>query len=204
MKVDVNIFKLLNTFIIKILDLDPNKESLIKNLNNQDFFIKITDLNLCFGFVPTADTNLKISNKTSQDTKNILQGKSEFILELLLEKNIQELITNDNLHYEGSLNALKNYNVFFESIRPDLILKISEKTNSDFAAGIENIITGIKNFIKKSIKNNKQDVYEFIIEEQQITPSQAEVNDFFENIQTLKQDLDRVSAKANIIIRKIK
>ncbi|MDE5024778.1 hypothetical protein NAI69_09630, partial [Francisella tularensis subsp. holarctica] len=65
-------------------------------------------------------------------TKNILKGKLAYSLELIFNKNLQELIIAQKLDYQGSLKDLNAFNKFMNAIDIYLVYRIYEITSPAF------------------------------------------------------------------------
>ena len=105
--------------------LDPQATALLSPLKDKSLTVVITDVD--YTITLTSDGQNLFANNTP--SKNVLQGKLAYIIELLFNKNMQELIMEDKLEYEGSLKDLKEFYKFVEAIDIDIVYKISQVTS---------------------------------------------------------------------------
>ena len=187
--------EIINKALAKISKFDPQSQSLMMPIEGKSLTINITDIDSIVS-LHIKENKLVATNDKS---KNILSGKLAYILELLFNKNMQELIMADKLNYDGSLKDLKDFYTFFGSLDIDLIYRISQFTTPTFA----NIISKPFKRAKKYLKNSRQetiiDIKDYLTEEKKILISQNEVNVFYHQVQELKQSVDRLEAKLNLL-----
>ena len=186
---------LIKNFFDKYLQLDPQTNELLKPINNKKLLIRITDINKNILF-SVVDNKLIISNDNISD--NILSGSSKYLLELVLNKNLQELIMDKKLQYDGSLNTIKQFYSFFNAIKPDIHFYLSQKIGSISSGILEKPISKVIEFIKTSRKESIKDLREYITEESNLSVSKNEINYFYNQIYKLQQDIDRIQAKFNL------
>jgi ubiquinone biosynthesis protein UbiJ len=175
--------------------LDPQASSLLFPLKSKSLTVVVTDVN--YTITLTSDgKNLSANNIAS---KNILQGKLAYIIELLFNKNMQELIMVDKLEYEGSLKDLKEFYKFVEAVDIDIVYKISELTGPSFANAVSKPFYKAKEYLKNSREETIIDIKDYLAHETGTLISKNESNVFYTQIQELKQAIDRVEAKLKLL-----
>lgn len=71
---------------------------------------------------------------------------------------------------------------------------LSILTNDNIAHYVSNTVQHLKHFKSKVTKNLQENITEYLQEEAQLLPSHQEVEDFFADIYTLKNDVERLEA----------
>ncbi|MFT4694277.1 MAG: ubiquinone biosynthesis protein UbiJ [Francisella sp.] len=175
--------------------LDPQASSLLQPLKNKSLTVIITDVDYIITL--TSDGQNLFANNTA--SKNVLQGKLAYIIELLFNKNMQELIMEDKLEYEGSLKDLKEFYKFVEAIDIDIVYKISQATSPSFADTVSKPFFKAKEYLKNSRKESIEDIKDYLTHEIGTLISKNEANAFYTQVQELKQAIDRIEAKLNLL-----
>ena len=121
------------------------------------------------------------------------------ILELVFNKNLQELIIDKKIDYQGSLKELNEFNKFLKAIDIDLVYKISSSTSPEFASIIAKPFSKAKEYLKISRQETIIDIKDYLTEEKKTLISQNEINILYNKIQELKQATDRVEAKLKLL-----
>lgn len=187
--------QIIDRALILLSKLDPQMSSLLLPLNNKTLRVEITDID----FSVTLKVEKSKINTTDEHSKNVLKGKLAYILELIFNKNLQELIIANKLDYQGSLKDLNEFNKFISAIDIDLVYKISEITSPEFAATIAKPFTKAKEYLRTSRQETIVDIKDFLTEEKRTLISQNEINIFYRQVQELKQATDRIEAKLNLL-----
>ena len=175
--------------------LDPQASALLSPLEDKALSVVISDLDY--------NISLKVENNnlhaTNEITDNVLKGKLAYILELVFNKNLQELIIAEKLDYQGSLKDLNEFNTFLNAIDIDVVYRISSLTSPEFANIITKPFDKVKEYLKTSRQETVIDIKDYLTEEKRTLISQNEINTFYKQIQKLKQATDRVEAKLNLL-----
>ncbi|MGQ4003720.1 hypothetical protein QIW49_04025 [Francisellaceae bacterium CB300] len=175
--------------------LDPQASSLLQPLKDKSLTVIITDVN--YTITLTSDGQNLFANNIA--STNVLQGKLAYIIELLFNKNMQELIMEDKLEYEGSLKDLKEFYKFIEAVDIDIVYKISQATSPSFADTVSKPFLKAKEYLKNSRKESIEDIKDYLTHETGTLISKNEANAFYTQVQELKQAIDRIEAKLNLL-----
>lgn len=187
--------KLVNTALSLLSKLDSQVSVLLLPLNGKTLSVNIVDIDLMIT-LKVEDSKIHANN---EPTKNILKGNLAYILELIFNKNLQELIIAEKLYYQGSLKDLNAFNKFLNAINIDLVYKISELTSPEFAGIVAKPFQKAKQYFKTSRQETIVDIKDFLTEEKKTLISQNEINIFYRQIQELKQTTDRIEVKLKLL-----
>ncbi|OEZ33661.1 hypothetical protein AS144_04090 [Francisella endosymbiont of Amblyomma maculatum] len=187
--------KLVNIALSLLSKLDPQVTALLLPLNGKTLSFNIVDIDLMIT-IKVEDSKIHAIN---EPTKNILKGNLAYILELIFNKNLQELIIAEKLYYQGSLKDLNAFNKFLNAINIDLFYKISELTSPEFAGIVAKPFQKAKQYFKTSRQETIVDIKDFLTEEKKTLISQNEINIFYRQVQELKQTTDRIEVKLKLL-----
>ncbi|WP_119342571.1 ubiquinone biosynthesis accessory factor UbiJ [Facilibium subflavum] len=193
--------RLLNQLIDRILGLDPQKEFLLQQLNNEILAIIIQDLNLHFFLIPD-DHTLNVTQEAPDKPINYLSANANDFISMLINKHPESFIQQQRVTFEGNLQTLQAYQRFFKAIRPDLLFYLSNKTHRSVTYILKRPIQTIKQWLLASRSSFHSELIEYLHEEKRLFPCKEEVDDFFDDIQTLKQDCDRLTEKMKHLLPK--
>lgn len=190
------VIKLVNFILDKILSLDPQKAYLLEQLQNKSLAIGINDFSMCFCFNPAKD-RLTFELIESINAENLLSANSGTLVAMALSHNPQSYIQKGAVEFTGNLHILEYYSYFFQTIRPDLIFILTSGDTTSFSSFLSKPLDVIKNWFTVSKTRFPYELREYIQYEKELSPCKEEVEDFFSDIQVLKQDLERIAAKIN-------
>ncbi|KEI35304.1 protein YigP [Francisella sp. W12-1067] len=185
----------INKALNLITKLDPQANHLLLPLENKSLTIHLCDIDY------TISINVKNQNlyATNSSSKNVLSGKVAYVIELVFNKNLQELLIAEKLDYKGSLKELNEFNYFFNALDIDIIYKISQLTNPSFANLVAKPFNKAKEYLQISRQETIIDIKDYLTEEKQLLISQNEINIFYREIQELKQSVDRIDLKLKLL-----
>ena len=194
------LLKSINLIINSILKSDPQHNSLILNLENNTLCFLFTDLDIKI-HIKSFNNSVKIFQDHMYQSPNILTGTSGDILSMLLKKYPESLIKDQTIQYHGDLKVLEKYNDFFRNIKPDIPFYLQKQGYYKTSFFIEKVL--FKNINIFNVKNHDylHNIKDYLQEEKRLFPSKEEVQDFFDDIQQLKQFYDRLEMKYYQIIR---
>ena len=175
--------------------LDPQVSALLLPLNGKTLSVNIVDIDLMIT-LKVEDSKIHANN---EPIKNILKGNLAYILELIFNKNLQELIIAEKLDYQGSLKDLNAFNKFLNAVDIDLVYKISELTSPEFAGIVAKPFQKAKQYFKTSRQETIVDIKDFLTEEKKTLISQNEINIFYRQVKELKQTTDRIEVKLKLL-----
>lgn len=185
-----------NFILDQVLSLDPQKAFLLDQLHNRPLSITITDLNLCFCFQPSED-NLRFELAESVHAPNLLTATSGTLIAMALSQNPHSYIQQGKAEFIGDMHALVYYRDFFKAIRPDLIFTLTSGQTTSLNSFLAKPVDVIRAWLITSKERFPHEFREYIQYEKELFPCQEEVEDFFSDIQVLKQDLERITARIN-------
>ncbi|ALB02287.1 hypothetical protein ACH24_04535 [Francisella persica ATCC VR-331] len=187
--------KLVNIALSLLPKLDPQASALLLPINGKTLSVNIVDIDLMIT-LKVEDSKIHANN---EPTKNILKGNLAYILELIFNKNLQELIIAEKLDYQGSLKDLNAFNNFLNAVDIDLVYKISELISPEFAGIVAKPFQKVKQYFKTSLQETIVDIKDFLTEEKKTLISQNEINIFYSQVQKLKQTTDRIEVKLKLL-----
>ena len=182
-----------------ILNLDPQKQFLLKKLKCHTLGLELYDLNCTFYFTPSK-SKIKITKYPIINNINInkLCGSSGMIIGMLMSKWSEQFIKKKKVRFTGNIKILYQYKSFFNAVRPNLLLHFSDNNLNNYNPVVNVINRSIK-IIQNQVKNRMHDLPKNIItylqEELSLLPCKEEIEDFFDDITLLKQNCDRVEKK---------
>ena len=105
-----------------------------------------------------------------------------------------------NFRIEGDQESIYQLRNLFTQIDLDWEEILSEVTGDEVAFELAYRLRQIKKMVGKLTQTHKENLSEFITEEAKLTPSKEELSDFYEDVQQMSYDLDRVEAKLRKVL----
>ncbi len=195
--------RLLETIVNQVLTLDPQKDALLKKLHSQTLTIKITDWNLSLTITPS-ETHLNFSNEIPEDESDcLIEGNLTGFIKMALASEPQAIIQTGEINQQGNIHVLQNYQALYQALDIDWEYHLAEIIGTTPAHLFLKPFKSIKDWTVDSHQKFKHETDEYLHEEARCFPPAEEINDFYDDIQTLRNDVDRMEAKIALLLKDI-
>ena len=188
-------FAIFERLINFVLNLDPEKDELLPRLQQNALCITLTDMQTSVWLYPDADRILLRQRPPESYKIHHLRARSGSLVAMAMSAVPQSFIQNKTVAFEGELQALQQYHAFFKALKPDILFHISQKTRLPIAHILQKPYDGIVSWLNQHHSVARVELTEYLQEESRLFPPKEEVEDFFDEIQQLKVDCDRIHAK---------
>jgi ubiquinone biosynthesis accessory factor UbiJ len=178
------------------LKLDPELLPQLKALEGKILAVLIKELNITLYFSPSAD-GICVQDNIHGEPDAILSGSIFNLLRLGITRGNdanRKLFAND-IHVKGDTEFGFEFKRIIDNMEIDWEEHLSRITGDVIAHNLGEFARGIRDTgtqIKASMQRN---VSEFIQEEARLSPPREEVEDFYSDIATLRDDVDRLEAR---------
>lgn len=172
--------------------------SILRQHNGKALKIVLSDFSANF-FLVLRNEKIYFYTMYSHEVDTIIRGTSFNFLKQLRPKNqLPDLAIEGDIEFaEAMQSLLRDLNINWQEYVAFFV--------GDF---ITQKADHLMNTVKKTFSYTKDrsiaDVIEYIQEEQRFAPSREEIEDFYEDITLLRQDIDRLEARFNRIKEKMK
>ena len=179
--------------INKVLPLDPDYQQKMKRLAGRVVAIYFTDLELQIYFIADEEQFTVLSSYVGKaDVK--LSGKSwDFFHMGINNHNSGKTNLDSNIHFEGDVVTGQNFAQLFAELNIDWEEALADVTGDIFAHQATKLGRHVGNWLKDVLSNSQDNLSEYMQEEIRITPTKIEIENFFDDINILKEDADKLS-----------
>ena len=201
---EFNLFNatLLSSICNQALNLDPQKEYLLEKLNAKSLTIIIRDWHKIINITPTS-SELIISNELPEiSTDCTLKGSLSDLIQMGLSEEPQSFIQNGTIEQSGNFHVLSSYQTLYSALDIDWEHHLAQKIGVMPAHVLLKPFKMATKWLKNSNQKFTHELDDYLHEETKLFPPREEINDFFEDIQALQNDLDRLEARINLLSKK--
>ena len=188
-----NIKNIIEATLNLLLKLDHQKQLLIRNIENDILCVEIVDLNLAFYLYVRCNRLVIETLRPAGNNFGKVVGKSGMFFSMILSREPQDYLRNGAISFQGNINTIRNYYKFFKALHPDLLFVLNQKCKVPILSGAIQKFFSMNTFY---IHHNIGDILtEFFQHEKSPYPPRIEIEKFFDDIQLLKEDFDRLNVK---------
>ncbi|HEX2549889.1 MAG TPA: SCP2 sterol-binding domain-containing protein [Gammaproteobacteria bacterium] len=190
----------LQSVLNQYLALDPESAKKIKAIHHKVVTIELLGIPLTFQLI-FRDSTVEIS-KVTEEPDTIIRGTPLSLIRMSMDKNNRNSFFADDVSIEGDLELGQKVIDLFDSLDIDyeeyLAYWIGD-IPSYHMGQLSRKIRAFKNNFTSTLKDNFS---EYLHEETQIFPPKEEILDFFNDVDHLRVDVDRLEAKIKKLLEK--
>lgn len=203
MKADVN--KLISTLLKSYLKLDPESRHRIQSLQGKTLMLEFSippkpvQVQLFF----TAE-KIELKTRDFSPSDTVIKATPLSFLRAALTSDHKKLFTTGDMIIEGDLDLARSVLELFKTLEIDWEEYLSHWTGDVAAHQIVHTGKKITAFGKRLRKTLIQNTNEYIHEEICLSPSREALQDFYQDVDALRLDTDRLEARIQRLAEKIK
>ena len=198
---------MLNTFFLPILSkcmnaylhLDPNSVSRLQYLDGHIITIELLPFHFIFQCVFTADgVHLFQHENKIADTKII--GTPLRLMQVMINKKHRQQFFSDDVKIEGNAEIGQQVIALFDELEIDDEALFAQFIGDVPAYHTKRFLQRTKKWLKKTDDSLTQQIRDYLHEEKTLYPSREALQDFYQDIDLLRMDVDRMEAKIKHIL----
>ncbi|NVJ59004.1 MAG: SCP2 sterol-binding domain-containing protein [Gammaproteobacteria bacterium] len=198
----------LEAAINKVCRLDPELESKIEPLINKVIAIELTDwkLSYFFYFEALADdaTQAITIQSESSDKPNVkLSGSSFAFFNMASQERGGDSIFKGEVIFEGEVSTAQAFQNFWLNLELDWEEELSKYTGDVVAHQLNTFAKTAQSKLAQFWQTSKLNASEYVKEELRLTPAPEEAETFYDAVDELRSDVNRLAAKLEQIKNKI-
>lgn len=188
----------------RYLALDPESEKRLRILDGKVVTIAFTthDNHLFQLHFTAHGVQIKSSDMTQADT--IIQGTPISLLHMSLSPNQRKKFFADDVSIEGDLEVGQQVIALFDECEIDWEEYLSHYIGDVSAHNLGNFARKITKFRHKLSATLWQNINEYLHEEIHLVPPSEKLNDFFQDVDMLRMDVDRLDARIHRLTQSLR
>lgn len=189
-------FPILTTAINKYLALDPESKPRLQTLEGKIITVELKGPNLIFQLhIVDGAIHLHAGEPVPSDTRITGTPLSLFRMALTKEKNNRKSFFGDNVTIEGNTHIAEQVIAIFDHLEIDWEEYTSHVIGDVAAHELGKFVRKIKSINQKIGDTLIQNTNEYLHEEIRLFPGQEELNDFYNEVDNVRMDVDRLATK---------
>ncbi len=186
----------LETALTRYLALDDNAHLYLTPLAGKVIAITIEPFNETLYLCPTETTIQCLENFVGEVDTTLSGSISAFGVMGLSKKPTRSLFSGD-VKITGDTRLGQKFQQLFEQLDIDWEQQLSHLTGHKIAHTLANLFQSSHEWTQESIETFKLNATEFLQEETRDLPAKAEADIFYQHVDRLRMDFDRLFARVN-------
>lgn len=176
-------------------------QALCKRLQDYVLAVHVTGVNLSL-YCRSTGEQLRLS--TTHDGKaNASISGSPLSLISLVARPPEAQIRSGSVHIEGDAEIAQNFQKLFKAARPDIEEELSRLIGDVAAHRIGSLARETLSFGQRAATTFAQNATEYLQEESRDLPTRFEVNEFADEVDHLRDAVERVEARLALVEHKL-
>lgn len=184
----------LETAINAFLKLDPETLTRLEKLSGKIIKVDISDWNFCFYIEPSAQ-GMHLYTQISAQPDTIIRGKLGSLLRVGKAQGENKALFDNAIEISGDMDTGSAIREIMQKIDIDWEEHLSRITGDEVAHTIGEQTRKTIQAGKDAADSVKFNIKEFIFAEAKFFPTKVEVEQFYQDISQLRDDVDRLEAR---------
>jgi len=181
------------------LKQDPDALPRCAALQDKVIAINFTDTNFTLFFLPDAE-GIKVLTHYEGEPDTLLRGTPTGFMRLALEAR-EDVMFHGAIEISGDTDIGQQFQDLLTAVDRDWEEQLSKITGDTIAFQIGELARKGQKWLGESRETLQQDLSEYLQEEAQLLPSRTEVHAFLDDVDQLRADTDRLSARVERLLQ---
>ncbi len=192
--------KALQSAMNHALALDPGFSGKMAPLTGKWLEIVIEPLGVNF-FMGFDNTAIKLQDTLTFPADTVIHSSPLGLIRLsLLPASKARSLFNDQIRIQGNIELGQEVKQLFDQIDIDWEGHLAQFTGDIIAHQVGSAWRHARAFGKRMAGSLHANIEEYLHEELRVSPATEELNDFYEDVDKLIMDVDRLQAKMNLLV----
>jgi ubiquinone biosynthesis protein UbiJ len=176
------------------LALDPESDQRLKKLQGKVITIEFLPVHFTFQCVFTS-AGIEIQKEQQLASEAVIRGTPLQMLGAMLSKDNRQRFFAEDLIIEGNAELAQQVVNLFDEMEIDWEEQISRVVGDVPAYHAGRLLRGAKQWLRKATDSLSENVNEYVHEEARWVPAREALQDYFNDIDALRMDVDRAEAR---------
>lgn len=182
----------------RYLSLDPEALPRFASLEGKIIAIEIKGLNQSLFLFPSADGFLVLSDFDGE-ADAVISGSPIALAKLGLVDDPKDLLFSGEVELSGDTPLANQFSRLLSQLDIDWEELLAQNIGDIAAHKIGNVVRSVNHWFKRSTNSVCLDTGEYLQEEAHLSPTNAELRKFIQQVDEVREDVDRLAAKINIL-----
>ena len=193
----------IETALNHYISLDPEALARFAPLEGKIIALEIIGLNQTICLFPSADGFLVLSDFDGEADATI-SGSPIALIKLVLADDPKDLLFGGEVTLSGDTRLANQFSRLLSQLDIDWEELLAQNVGDIAAHKVGNVLRGVNQWFKRSTGSVSLDAGEYLQEEVHLSPSNAELRKFVRQVDEVREGVDRLAAKIDILKNKQK
>jgi ubiquinone biosynthesis protein UbiJ len=187
-------YQVLETAVNKYLSLDPEIASQLTSLHGRVIGIDLSGTGITLFFIPDQNGQLQVLSQYEGQPDCLISAAPLNLLRSSIADNTDSTFSGD-VHIEGSSALAQEFTSLLKRIDIDWEEQLSRLTGDILAHQIGNNLRAGSSWLSRNLDSTGLNVQEYLQEEARLLPGALELENFYQDVDRLRDDVERLAAR---------
>ena len=194
-------YQVLEAALNKYLSLDPEISSQLSALHGKVIGIDLAGTGIKLFFIPAQNGQLQLLSQFEQQPDCMITGTPLNLLRSTLTDSTESTFTGD-VHIEGSSALAQDFTNILKRIDIDWEEQLSRLSGDILAHQVGNSFRQTSGWLTRNLDSTGLNIQEYLQEEARLLPHALELENFYQDVDTLRDDTERLAARVQRLQQK--
>lgn len=176
------------------LKTDPKTQAQLNTLCDKIIKLDITDWNLKLFVLPHTN-HIELQTQCSETPNTIIRGKLNDLVHIGLAKDKQAAMQTHRITFEGDADVGMTLQRVLTQLNIDWERYLSDIVGDQPGQLISQTLKKVASFGNQVLNSLKNSTKDYIFYEKRLFPTKTELETFYHDVATLRDDVDRLAAR---------
>jgi len=192
---------IIETVINRYLALDPEMLDKLAQFDGKVIKLEMTGINKSFYMLPS-DRGIQVLTEYDGSPDTVLRGSPVSLFKMGLVSNTASMLLKGEVEISGDTRLGHQFKNIFSQMDVDWSEPLADLLGDGLAYQLQQSASKFSRWGKQSVKSVSTSLSEYLQEESRDVLTDTELNIFYEEVDQLRNNVDRLQAKINILITK--
>ena len=194
-------YQVLETAVNKYLSLDPEIASQLASLHGKVIGINLSGTGITLFFIPDQNGQLQVLSQYEGQPDCLISGAPLSLLHSSIADNPDSTFSGD-VQVEGSSALAQEFTSILKHIDIDWEEQLSRLTGDILAHQIGNNLRASSSWLGRNLDSSSLNIQEYLQEEVRVLPGALELDNFYQDVDRLRDDVERLAARIQRLLPK--
>lgn len=184
----------------RYLRLDPEIAGRLHKITGKIIALELTGIGTTLYFVPYED-QVKVLGDCADTPDTVISGSPLALLRMTASKEAATDLSRSGVRIEGDTETGQVFHDAIANVEIDWEELVAGRTGDIVAHELGNLVRGFSNWAQRASDSMSMNVSEYLREESRVLPTRIEIEEFLDNVDTLRSDVDRLEARLARLIQ---
>ena len=200
MQLSTTLLASIETSLNAWLTLDGATLPKFNNMQGKIICLHVTGLDLKLYFLPDQN-DIAVMGNYAGEPDTTIKGAPITLMRLGTSSNSGKTLLDSDATIEGDTHLGAEFSRILSEIDIDWEDVLSQFVGDTVAYQAGQLVSGSADWLKEKHQTIQADTTEYLTEEAQLTPAEAEVNHYLDQVDELRMSVDRLEARVNNYIK---